>query len=195
MPQRKGKKLVYVSEDLLEEVAKISRDRGETISKFVEEALKQAVRVNKAGYHPQQLAEYFEVMQAQRVLGGAFIPLEVLNYLTNKACKNEKEQLSAKWYESGKWHGKYLKEKFEDPIQALKIFLEASRWDLNEVEIEKEEEGKVKVRCISTLLTEETTEFLAKFIEGAMHSIGYQTEKNDSMKGMIVFEFKPFPAD
>jgi chaperonin GroEL (HSP60 family) len=187
MPQPKGKKLVYVPEDLLEEVAKASRGRGETISRFVEEALTQAVRVNKAGYHPQQLAEYFEVMQAQKVLGGAFVPLEVLNYLTNKAYKEEKEQLSAKWYESGKWHGKYLKERFENPTQAFKAFLEASRWDLNEVEIKKEGE-KVKVRCVSTLLTAEATELLAKFIEGAMHSIGYKTEKNDSMKGMIVLE-------
>ena len=189
MPQPKGKKLVYVPEDLLEEVAKASRGRGETISKFVEEALRQAVRVNKAGYHPQQLAEYFEVMQAQKVLGGAFVPLEVLNYLTNKAYKEEKEQLSAKWYESGKWHGKYLKERFKDPTQAFKAFLEASRWDLNEVEIKKEGET-VKVRCISTVLTAEAAELLAKFIEGAMHSLGYQTQKTDCLKGMIIIEFK-----
>ena len=190
MPQPKGKKLVYVPEDLLEEVAKASSGRGETISRFVEESLRQAVRVDKAGYPLQQLAEYFEIMQAQRVLGGAFVPLEVLNYLTNKACREEKEQLRAKWYESGKWHGKYLKERFEDPTQAFKSFLGASRWDLNEVEIKKEGE-KVKVRCVSTILTQEATELLAKFIEGAMHGIGYQTEKNDSMKGMIVLEFQP----
>ena len=190
MPQPKGKKLVYVPEDLLEEVAKASRGRGETISKFVEEALRQAVRVNKAGYDPQQLAEYFEVMHAQKVLGGAFVPLEVLNYLTNKAYKEEKEQLSAKWYESGKWHGKYLKERFEDPTQAFKAFLEASRWDLNEVQIKKEGET-VKVRCVSTVLTQEATELLAKFIEGAMHSLGYKTRKTDGLRGMIVIEFEP----
>jgi len=194
MPQPKGKKLVYVPEDLLEEVAKASRDRGETISKFVEEALRQAVRVNKAGYDPQQLAEYFEVMHAQKVLGGAFVPLEVLNYLTNKAYKEEKEQLSAKWYESGKWHGKYLKERFEDPTQAFKAFLEASRWDLNEVQIKKEGET-VKVRCVSTVLTQEATELLAKFIEGAMHSLRYRTEKTDCVKGMILIELKEVRSD
>jgi hypothetical protein len=168
-------------------VAKASRGRGITITRFVEEALRQAVRVNKAGYDTQKLAEYFEVMQALKALGGAFVPLEVFNYLTNKACREEKEQLGAKWYESGKWHGKYLKEKFENPTQAFKAFLEASRWDLNEVEIKKEGE-KVKVRCVSTLLTAEATEFLAKFIEGAMHSIGYKTVKNEYMKGMIILE-------
>lgn len=64
MTKFKGKKLVYVPEDLLEEVAKASRGRGITITRFVEEALRQAVRVNKAGYDTQKLAEYFEVMQA-----------------------------------------------------------------------------------------------------------------------------------
>ena len=187
MTKFKGKKLVYVPEDLLEEVAKASRGRGITITRFVEEALRQAVRVNKAGYDTQKLAEYFEVMQALKALGGAFVPLEVFNYLTNKACREEEEKLGAKWYESGKWLGKYLKEKFEDSIQAFKAFLEASRWDLNEVEIRKEGE-KVKVRCVSTLLTAEATEFLAKFIEGAMHSIGYKTVKNEHMKGIIILE-------
>jgi hypothetical protein len=189
MPQRKEKKLVYVPQDLLEEVARASRSRGETISKFVEEALFQAVGVNNSGYDIQRMAEYFEVMYAQRVLGGAFVPLEVLNYLTNAACKEGQESLNAVWFESGKWHGKYLKEKFEDPVQALKSFLEASRWDLNEVEIKKDG-NMVKVRCVSTVLTEEATEVLAKFIEGIMKGIGYQKEKSDCVKSMIVLEFR-----
>jgi hypothetical protein len=187
--RRKDKKLVYVPQDLLEEVAKASRSRGETISKFIEEALAQAVRVNMAGYNIQQLGEYFEVMYAQRVLGGAFVPLEVLDYLTGEACKEGLERLGAVWFESGKWHGKYLKERFEDPVAALKSFLEASRWDLSEVEVTKQG-STAKVRCVSTVLTEEATEMLAKFVEGIMQGMGYQTEKSDCLKGMIVLEFR-----
>ena len=189
MARRKDKKLVYVPQDLLEEVAKASRSRGETISKFIEEALAQAVRVNMAGYNIQQLGEYFEVMYAQRVLGGAFVPLEVLDYLTGEACKEGLERLGAVWFESGKWHGKYLKERFEDPVAALKSFLEASRWDLSEVEVTKQG-STAKVRCVSTVLTEEATEVLAKFVEGIMQGMGYQTEKSDCLKGMIVLEFR-----
>jgi len=191
MSKGKGKRLVYVPADLLEVVTEASRRRGESVGKFVEETLRQAVRVNDMGYSPKQLAEFFEVMQAHRILGGAFVPLDVLNYLTSKACKDkdEKEELQAKWYESGKWHGKYLKERFGDPVQAFKNFLEVSRWDLSEVEV-KEDGNTVKLRCVSTVLTTEGTELLAKFIEGAMHSIGYQTEKSDCVKGMIVLAFK-----
>lgn len=189
MVQRRDKKLVYVPHFLLEEVAKASRSRGETISRFIEEALAQAVRVTSAGYDLQQLGEFFEVMYAQRILGGAFVPLGVLDYLTSKVCKDDKEQLSSVWFESGKWHGKYLKERFDDPVMALKSFLEASRWDLSEVEVRREGD-KAKIRCVSTVLKEEATELLAKFIEGIMQGIGYQTEKSDLLKGMIVLEFK-----
>jgi hypothetical protein len=185
----KGKKLVYVSEDLIEELMKVSRNKGESIGKFIEDSLRQALKVSEMGYDSKQLANFFEVMQAQRILGGAFVPLEVLNYLTSKAYSDEREQLEAKWYEGGRWHGKYLKEKFEDPVQAFKNFLEVSRWDLSEVEV-KNDKGKVKVRCVSTVLTAEGTALLAKFIEGAMHGMGYETEKIDYVKGMIALEFK-----
>lgn len=168
---------------------KASGRRGESVSKFVEEALRQAVKADGMGYRLEQVAELLEVLQAQRVLGGAFVPLDVLNYLTSKAYKDEWEHLQAKWYESGRWHGRYLKERFKDPVQALKIFLEASRWDLGEVEA-KQGANTVKLRCVSTVLTMEGTVLLAKFIEGAMHGMGYQTEKADYVKGMITLEFR-----
>ncbi len=189
MTQRREKKLVYVPNDLLEEVAKASRSRGETISRFIEESLTQTVKVNTVGYDIQQLAEYFEVMHAQRILGATFVPLEVVNYLTTEACKEGRGRLSEVWFESGKWQGKYLKERFSDPVRALKSFLEASRWDLSEVEV-KTEANKTKIRCVSTLLSAESTEMLAKYIEGIMQGIGYQIEKSDCLKGMIVLGFK-----
>jgi hypothetical protein len=189
MPKGKGKKLVYVPEDILEEVAEACRKRGESIGRFVEDALTQAVRVNEMGYDPKRLAEFFEVMQAQRVLGGTFVPLDVFNYMIKRVYREDREQLNAKWYESGGWHGKYLKERFDDPIQAFKSFLEVSRWDLGEVDVEKGGEV-VNVRCVSTVLTAEGTELLAKFIEGVMHGMGYKTGKKDVVRGMIVLEFR-----
>jgi len=185
----KRKRLVYVPEDLLADVTEASRKRGESLTMFVEETLKQAVTANHLGYSREQATETLQVMHAHKILGGTFVPLDVLNYLTTKAYETEKEELQTKWYESGKWNGKYVKEKFEDPIQALKSFLQATRWDLNEVEV-KQNKSTVKLRCVSTTLTTEATELLSKFIEGAMHSLGYKTKKSDTLKGMIVLEFK-----
>ncbi|MDR0372190.1 MAG: hypothetical protein LBI79_01305 [Nitrososphaerota archaeon] len=189
MVQRKEKKLVYINPDLLEEAVKASQSRGETVTKFLEEALTQAVKVTAVGYDLGQAGEFFEVMQAQRILGGTFVPLTVLNYLTELACMEKKEQLDAVWFESGRWHGKYLKERFIDAVKALDSFLLASRWDLSEVQIKRSDET-LRIRCVSTVLTKEATEHLARFISGIMEGIGYRTVKSEVLKGMIVQDFK-----
>jgi hypothetical protein len=188
MAQRKDKKLVYVNYDIIEEVTKAAKKRGETITKFLEEALTQAVKVSSAGYDIKQLGQFFEVMYAQRILGGAFVPLNVLNFLTDTVCKTDKKSIADVWLESGKWHGKYLKERFYDPIKALENFLAASRWDLNEIEI-KRFGVTIRIRCISTVLSNDATHLLAQFIEGIMHGIGYKLQKSELLKGMIVQEF------
>jgi hypothetical protein len=105
-------------------------------------------------------------------------------------CKNDAEQLQSLWYESGKWNGKYLKEKFRDPVDAFRHFLELSRWDLNEVDVRVDGDS-VKVRCVSTVMSVEGTALLAKYIEGVMNGLGYLTTKHsDVLKGMIILESK-----
>ncbi len=189
MAKSKGKKLVYVSEGLIEGVARISRNRGESVGKIVEDSIKQSVRVNEEGYDVKQVADFFNVMQANRVLGGAYIPSSVLDYLIDSVCPDKKEELLSKFFQSGRWHGKYIKEKFEDPITAFGCFLELSRWDLNDVEV-KEVNGVVKLRCVSTVLTDEGTELLARFVEGVMDGMGYKTDRVDILKGMIILHSK-----
>jgi len=188
MSRAKDKRLVYIPGDLVAQIKEISRRRGESLSLFVSDILKLGLKANSLGYGPKQAAEFLDVMRSQRNLGGVFVPTDVLEYLNDAACGSELDQLKVKWYESGKWHGKYILEKFKDPIQTLRNFLEATRWDLSEVEVTKKE-NMVKFRCISTLLTGEATQLLARFIEGAMHSMGYKTQNSDAMKGMILLDF------
>lgn len=189
MVQRRDKKLVYIPYDLLNEVAKVSRKKGVTISRYIEEALIESVRVSSSGYELQQLGKYVEAIYAQRVLGGAFVPRDVLVFLTGEACNADKEELGKVWFDSGRLHGKYFKERFADPIAILKSFLEASRWDLGEVEVKKDG-STARVRCVSTVLTEDSTQALARFVEGIMHGIGYQTQKTEVLKGMLIIDFE-----
>ncbi|XES77404.1 MAG: hypothetical protein ACBZ72_00650 [Candidatus Bathyarchaeia archaeon] len=183
----KGKRLVYVSEDLLEKVAKVTRDEGISLSKLVEGALAETVKVNELGYSSSQMSEFFNVLQTNRVLGGLFIPSGVLDYMVEKCCQKDTPKLHAIWYESGVWSGKYLKEKFSDPVEAFGHFLELTRWDLNEVDVQ-ERAGVIKVRCISTVMSVEGTRLLSKFIEGVVTGLGYKTQHVDCLKGMIILE-------
>jgi len=185
----KSKRLVYVSEDLIREALEAARSEGKSLGVFVEEALKLRFSAREVGYSPEEASELLKVIHANRVLGGTFVPLDVFNHLIELATRVEGEDLKEKWYESGLLHGKYLKEKFENPVEVFKAFLEAARWDLSEVEVEKEGD-MFKLRCFSTVLTKEGTETLIKYIEGAIRSMGYRTVKSDFIKGMIILEFK-----
>jgi hypothetical protein len=188
MGMGKGKKLVYISEELSDEAKTASKELGYSLGRFVESAVTLGVNAAKLGYTPEKALEVLNVIRAQRALGGAFVPQESLNLTVKHFDKSQKE-LQTKWYEAGRAHGKYLKEKFEDPIQFLKTFLEVTRWDLNEVEVKCE--GKtVKLRCTSTAHTTHTTELLAKFIEGLINGLGCQIQKIDWIKGILLAEFK-----
>ena len=185
----KSKRLVYVSEDLIREAMEVARSEGKSLGVFVEESLRLALSAKKIGYSLKDASELLEVIHANRILGGTFIPLEVFNRLVRVAYKSGGKKIKEGWYESGLLHGKYLKERFEDPVEAFKAFLEVARWDLSEVDV-KEDGDTVRIRCFSTVLTKEGTETLLKYVEGAFHSMGYETVKSDYLKGMIILEFK-----
>ena len=191
MVTSKGKKLVYVSEGLIERASKVSRDEGVSLSKLVENALTEAIKVNELGYNSKQMAEFFNVLQTNRILGGLFVPSGVLDYMIELCGKGDRQRLQVLWYESGKWTGKYLKETFADPVDAFKQFLELSRWDLNEVDIKAlGGSSSVKVRCVSTVMNVEGTQLLSKYIEGVLSGLGYSTLHLDVLKGMIILESK-----
>ena len=181
----KSRKLVSVSEDLLDQVSRVSRAEGVSLGKLVETSLLQAVKINKLGYRSDQMADFFDVLQANRVLGGLFVPIGVLDFMIEKCGEKSAGRLQALWLESGQWTGKYLAEKFSNPVDAFGRFLELSRWDLNEVDV-KASGDSVKIRCVSTVMTLENTNLLAKFIEGAMTGMGYKIEHADYSKGMII---------
>ncbi len=188
MSRAKDKRLVYIPGDLVAEIKENSRRRGESLNLYVSDILKLGLKANSLGYGPKEAAEFLDVMRSQRNMGGVFVPTDVLEFLNDAACGTELEELKTKWYESGKWHGKYIIEKFNKPIQTLRNFLEATRWDLSEVEVTNNG-NMVKFRCISTLLNGESTQLLTRFIEGAMHSMDYKTHNSEAMKGLILLVF------
>jgi hypothetical protein len=100
-----------------------------------------------------------------------------------------KERVQAQWYESGRLYGRYLKERFDNPLEALENLLKMNTWELASIEVRSKADA-VKVRCVSAHLTMEGAESLAKFIEGAMNSLGFKTRSVECLKGMAILEFE-----
>jgi len=186
--QSKGKRLIPIPEALLKGLMDASSKDGKTLNGYIEEALQQAVKVFQSGQNLNGMVHYFEILQSQKASGAIFMPLTVFDFLIHKVYATDKDQLLDTWFESGKWYGKYITEKFENPVQALADLLQAARWDLNEVNVKKID-GKLKLRCTSTSLTKEGTEMLLKFISGALDGMAYKILNKEFMKGLILVEF------
>lgn len=184
----KGKRLIPIPEALLKGLVQASSKDGKTLNGYIEEALQQAVNVFETGQNLAEMVHYFKILQSQRASGAVFTPLTVFDFMTNKVYTTDKEELLNIWFESGKWYGKYIKEKFDAPIQALADFLQAARWDLNEVDVKKTDDN-FKLNCTSTSLSKEATELLLKFISGAITGMNCKILNNEFMKGLILVEF------
>ncbi len=187
----RGKKLTLVPADILERLMKISNRQGKTLYSLVSEIFEQALRVYDSERTLQEVVDTFELIETQRASGAVITPADVLTYLIDAVYPSGKEELLERWYESGRWYGKYLLDRFNnrDHVEALEKILEVTRWDLREVLVENEG-GLVRVRCVSPLLPMKNTELLVRFLEGIMSSLGYNVKKEDYMKGIILLEFE-----
>ncbi|MBC7129721.1 hypothetical protein H5T51_00685, partial [Candidatus Bathyarchaeota archaeon] len=167
----------------------ISRSRGESIGKFVEDAVRLAIKASNIGLTSEEVGDIVEVLHLQRVLGGAFIPQGVLDYVMSSIYKAGKNEFLEKWFESGKLHGRYLKERFKNPVDALRCFLEATRWDLNEVDVIRNE-NCFRLRCVSTAMSMGATEMLCRFLQGIIIGIGCNITNAECLKGLVIIDFK-----
>ena len=185
----KGKRLIPVPERLLSGLMDASSKEGVTLNGYIEEALQQAVKVFELGQNLKGMVRYFEILQSQKASGAIFTPLTVFDFMTNKVYEIDKEALLKAWFESGKWYGKYISEKFSDSVSALADLLRAARWDLNEVNINKVNDN-FKLRCTSTSLSKEGTELLMQFVEGAIEGLNCNIIKSEYIKGLVIVEFE-----
>jgi len=186
MQERRGKRLVYVSEDVARELLEYAARTGISLQKLVDEGLRSVLEMLKNGIPPEQLKTLITVAHYQRASGLTLVPVEILRYLEKKADPKELDEL---WRESGCWYGKYLKEKVESPAKHLAELLKATRWDLDEVEV-RDSGTEVTFRCVSTTLTKEGTSSLRNFIEGAMSCLGYATISREEVRGIVIIKFK-----
>jgi len=184
----KGKRLIPVPESLLKGLMDAASKDGKPVNSYIEEALQQAVKVFETGQSLAGMVNYFKILQSQKASGAIFTPLTVFDFMTRKVSTTDKDKLLEEWFESGKWYGKYIVEKFQNPVQALADLLQVTRWDLNEVNVTAID-GKTKLRCTSIALTKDGTELLLKFIEGALDGMNCKILKNEFMKGLILVEF------
>jgi len=186
---KKDKKLILVSNSVVNELMLIANKQGKPFYGFVTETLEHALKVYADGHSLEEVVSFYELMEIFKSLGAKMISDDMFNYLIVKEYEAGKSVLQDKLYEFGRLCGKSLTSKSERPFETLENLLSGAGWDLNEVAV-TEKDDKVRIRCVSSVLSIEATELLLKFIDGVVHELGYKTQKQDYVKGLILVEYE-----
>lgn len=191
MPPKKGKKLILIRDDLLEEVIKLTAREGKTVFAFTNEVFEDAVKSYEAKTNPKELLEFYTLMKLEKDRGTVNVSIELLNSLIQKSYETDKEDLLQEWYDSGLWFGKYLsmKSQAENWLPTFEKLMKVCAWNMIDFSITAQGDN-ISIKCVSPHFTKETTEAFRKFLEGTIHSGNYKTLKNDCLKGLIALSFK-----
>ncbi|MGC9182097.1 hypothetical protein [Thermogladius sp.] len=187
MPDASRKKLIYVSEDVLERLARLAYARGESLAKLLDRVLRQVVEAFDMGYNMEELINLLKVVEVEKKLGAVFVPHEVVETLLEKTGGTD--DVRRVFYEAGRAYGLYIRNRYRGSLDIVRSFLEKTRWDLNEVSV-VEQGDSYKLMCVSTVMGEVETNMTASFIEGLLAGLGYSILREEVSKGIIVVEFK-----
>jgi hypothetical protein len=181
----KGTKLVVLPSRLVERLRKLAGMKGVSISNYAEEALEQALRAAGLGISIQEAIDLYKLMQIQKEAGAFQISRESLDRLIEGS-----EDLHAIWLGAGRWYGEYLRTKLKGD-GVLDFFKQALlvSWNLDEAEVD-EEDGDIRLRCTSFMMSLEKTELLMSYIKGVMLSLGYEEVSSEHLRGMVLTRFR-----
>jgi hypothetical protein len=190
MVQKKRKKLIAVQSDVITQIIRIANTKGRTVYSFVNEIMEQAIEAEEVGRSLKEIVEMYKLMEIEKKTGSILVPREILNFLIQRLYPSEKDALLKEWYSSGQWYGKYIKARIQEgePLETLDKLLQAYAWDSSEIRVIRGN-GPIRLRCISPKHTPEETRLFSKFLEGAMHSMGYNLKEKEVMKGLILLNF------
>lgn len=188
MPKpEKDKKLIRAPEDLVSRLSEAASLEGKSFYRYISEVLEQAVRALEMKRSLAEIIDRFELMEVHREAESTFTPKEALDLLIGKADDVDGDSLRRMWYGAGRLYGMYLK-RFDDPFNAFVRLLGDGLWGIKRVEVNSEGEN-IDLRCVSSIIPEVRSRLIGEFIEGVMHSLGYETESMESFRGIISLRF------
>ncbi|MEM1790086.1 MAG: hypothetical protein QXP68_04145 [Thermosphaera sp.] len=178
-------KLVSVYSDLIVKLKEISMREGLPLTEYVNRALEQAVRAHELGSSLREVVDLYERMRIQREAGLILIPMEVFNRMVEELRGEEVEGL---WRDCGSWYGEYLSMRVRDgdPLRVLVGMLEDCGWKVKLTNLE----GGGSFKCFSPTISLEATKLFARFIEGALKSLGYEILSTSCLRGLIELRIK-----
>ncbi|MGD8565196.1 MAG: hypothetical protein PVF96_02480 [Candidatus Bathyarchaeota archaeon] len=188
---KKGRKLILVRKDLLEEAAKITAKEGKTMFAFTNEVFDNALKAHNMETNLAEVLESYALLRLGKNIGLTALPSVLLEYMLKELYKSDKINLIDEAYKSGLWFGKCMSVKFpeDDVIQTFNDIIKKYMWHSLDLSVNQKDES-VELRCLSPTMSKENTEVIYGFIKGAFESFEYKLVKNTCSRGIIQMKFK-----
>ncbi len=182
-------KFIVVPSAVANRVRLVSGRLGSSVTNYAIEVFSQAFRVDEMGSGLEEAVDMYRLVTVQRGAGSIQVNRSSFKDLVERLYREDAEELTGIWYESGRWYGAYLPTKLngEDVFGFLEKDLLVS-WNLDEAEI-LEEDFLVSVRCTSFGMSMELTDLLVHYLVGFMEEIGYVENDREVLRGLVMMKF------
>ena len=184
-----GFKLLSLPEELVDRLQRAASRKGLSLTAYSAENLEEALRAEDNGVPLNEAVESYRILRVQLAAGAIQVPRRSLDRVLKVLFSADKEATLSDWAEAGKWYGEYLRTLFgEGAIELIGGVLKVS-WNLDEVEMRREE-MKAELRFASFTLSEDMTELLVSYIVGVMRSLGYERRGGGFTRGLAKLSFE-----
>ncbi len=185
-----SRKFLAAKKDIADEFINLARKKGMTVTKLLNETLRNAIALEKNGLTLNKAVDEYLIIKAAQESGFILVPAELIYSLLDKATSKAIEEIMNSWRDIGRWCGKSFSIRFtSNPHDLLKIYIANIIWGLSDFIIEGNGES-INIRCIGSSLNEKYTRGIANFIEGFMESLDYKCIRKDIVKGIISLKLR-----
>ena len=182
-------KLVSLPVELVDRLQRAASRKGLSLTAYSAENLEEALRAEDNGVPLDEAVESYRILRVQLASGAIQVPRRSLDAVVKVLFSADKEAALSDWAEAGEWYGEYLRTLFgEGAIEMVGGVLKVS-WNLDEVELRREE-MKAELRFASFALSSEVTELLVSYIAGVMGSLGYERRGGEFFRGLAKLSFE-----
>ncbi|MEM0489515.1 MAG: hypothetical protein QW707_10030 [Candidatus Bathyarchaeia archaeon] len=185
----KAKRKTFVArEDLLDNLAKIAKQKGYSLYALVNEIFELFLKAEEIGVDLRRIFDERWILEnAKR--SGFILGVESLWYsLADLAYEEAKNQVLKDWFDVGVWFAKrYTTRNFKNPFEALRRDLEAFLWNASQFSMYEANE-RIYIRVLSPRFSEGYTFLLAAFLEGILSGLGFEVVEREVFKGNIRVE-------
>lgn len=182
-------KLISLPEELVDRLQRAASRKGLSLAAYSAENLEEALRAEDNGVPLDEAVESYRILRIQLAAGAIQVPRQSLDRVVKALYSADKEATLSDWAEAGRWYGEYFRTLFgEGALEVIEGALKIS-WNLDEVEMRREE-MKAELRFASFTLSEEVTELLVSYVSGVMGSLGYERRGGEFVRGLAKLSFE-----